>query len=148
MVSEAQEFPGQVMKTSSLEIVKEGINKYLAGMNSAYLGDERDNLFVIPFNLFLWFHDSVQLKRCFRISLPLWLEKEFIWGISRGGKVFITAVEDVLFICWWALSAQYFRTQQATLYYSEKFKLMGLTWGIWHNIMKDKILRALTSVKQ
>jgi len=35
MVSEAQEFPGEVMETSSLEIVKECINKYLSGMNSA-----------------------------------------------------------------------------------------------------------------
>lgn len=34
-VSEAQEFPGEVMETSSLEIIKEWINKYLSGMNSA-----------------------------------------------------------------------------------------------------------------
>lgn len=35
MVSEAQEFPGEVMETSSLEIVKEWINKSLSGTSLA-----------------------------------------------------------------------------------------------------------------
>lgn len=59
MVSEAQEFPAEVMETSALEIVEEWINKYLSGMNSAQLEDKVDDLSEIPFNLFLWSHDSV-----------------------------------------------------------------------------------------
>lgn len=65
-----------------------------------------------------------------------------------GGKVFIIAVEDLLFICWCALSTQCVTTEQATWYYSEKLKLMGPAWGTLYNTMKVKILQAVTSAKQ